>query len=563
MKVQEKGLLYWNTIKNLEPVQIRHQILNRVKKRGKPQKYVSAPKYDKIRIAIPELDKDEEYLKRFDVEALMRNEVLLLHERHGLNGAWKEYEASHLWNYNLHYLEFLVPLSVKHYVTGEEKYKSKYVEILTSWLDSADRNKDAYEPYTISMRIPNLLIGMEFLGELGETLEQKIYASLIGQYKYLQQHLELALLANHYLENLKAIVIGSIFFHEQDVYHKYFDLFLRQVKEQVLPDGMHYERSLMYHKIILEGLLRVYKVLSSSHHNLDAEKLLPWIRRMAEAMGSLENGFVSTPLFNDAGDNVGKSCAALFAACREVCGELDTGKMGFPDAGYYRLDYRNCKVLFDCGDIGPKYMGGHAHNDCLSFELAIDGKKIFTNSGTGQYQGNMRKFFRSTAAHNTMMIDDREQSELWGEHRAARRISHIRAVFKENAVAGQFRSYQGDCFRRKMSWKDNALVIVDDIRSSDAGRHMARQFFHLVSEYRFERMEDGVKVLHGEKPIAVLKTQENADILIHKEGQITVYAPEFGKYEKKQVLEIRMPFENCVKLKTAILVRRHIETEGD
>lgn len=563
MNMRERGLLYWNTVKNLEPVQVRHQIWNRVTKRKKPKRHASAPRRERIRIAIPELDEDEAYLNRFDVEALMRNELLLLHERHGLNCAWKESKASHLWNYNLHYLEFLIPLSIKYHVTGEESYKSKYAEILTSWMEASGGSEDAYEPYVISMGIPNLLIGMEFLGELEETLAQKIYASLFSRYKYLQRHLELALLANHYFENLKAIVIGSALFHEPDVYHRHFDLLLKQVKEQVLPDGMHYERSLTYHKIVLEGLLRVHKVLASSRRGKDAEKLVPWIRRMAEAAGSLEGGFGQVPLFNDAGDNVGKPCAALLAACRRICGDLDIGRAQFPDAGYYRLDQGGCKLLFDCGDIGPKYMGGHAHNDCLSFELAVGGEKVFANSGTGQYQGDMRRFFRSTSAHNTVMMDDREQSELWGEHRAARRISRVRAACGKSGVAGRFRSYQGDSFRRKIRWRDGTLFITDDMKSTDGGRHMARQFFHLAPGCRFERTGDGVNVFNGERLIATLRPQENADLLIHGEGSIAVCAPEFGRYEKKQVLEVRTPFERRVRLNTVIFVRRHVGTEGD
>lgn len=559
MKLISKGILYWNTVRKLHPVQIKYQFADRIKKQSKLQKYSLEKKADKIHIVIPELDTDKEYLSRFDVESLMQNHILLLHELHSLHDLWHEDEASHLWNYNLHYLEFLIPLAVKYHAAGNEKYKQKYLELLMSWLKAADSNADANAAYTISMRIPNVLIGMELLGSIEESLEKKIYQSLYDQYRYLRQHLERALLANHYFENIKAVVIASVLFGELDSYHKYFDLFLKQIEEQILPDGLHYERSLMYHKIILEDILRVYMVLQSSGHKMDGEKLLPTIKSMAEALGSLEKGLGHTPLFNDAGDNISKPAAALLAVCRKLCGEIDTGKTVFPDAGYYRFDSGNAAVLFDCGDIGPGYMAGHAHNDCLSFQFSKDGKSIFANSGTGQYQGSRRQFFRSTRANNTVMIDDREQSELWGEHRVARRLDCIRADLSKQGICGQFRSYQKDGYRRQMQWQEDSLLITDTVKCRDADRHIARQFFHLTPGYRFERDGKNINVIDGGSGeiVVVIVVSEKADLLIHTEGEITVCAREFGKYEKKQVLEVRTVFRQAEQLCTQIKITDH------
>lgn len=539
----KKARLYWNTIKHLKPIQIKGQIQRRLKTKRK--NYILPQEPCMVHITIPELDEDEEYLNRFDIDALMKDEVLLLHEKHELNSSWSEPAASHLWNYNLHYLEFLVPLAVKYKTTGDERYKNKWIEIINSWMKNTGA-KDAYEPYTISLRIPNVLIGMELSG-----IEDKnIYSSLYNQYKHLQQNLEEALLANHYFENLKTIVISAVLFGELDVFHKAFNLFLKQIDEQILPDGMHYERSLMYHKIILEDILRVYTVLRSTSHTLDADKLLPTIRVMSEAIGSLEQGFERTPLFNDSGNNISKSTRTLLKACEQAAGSAESKRTEFPDSGYYRLNQDNYVVFFDCGDIGPKYMGGHAHNDCLSFEMAAEGKVVFSNSGTGQYQGELRPFFRGTSAHNTIMVDDREQSELWGEHRVGRRISKIKAEKAGKVLIGQFQSYQGDSFRRRLRWKNHTLEISDEVKSS--GDHIARQFLHLVPGYQFVRDAISVNVVSDHKVVARITFPADSDILIHTEGQITTYAADFGKYEKKDVLEVRTPFKDNARLKIEV-----------
>lgn len=612
MNKAKKIWLYWNTVKNLKWIQIRHQIKKRVAKGFRKRllkriRQLSAPEAantEKVKLLIPELDCGEAYLRRFQVKELLNNRIELLHEAYTIDNIWRIPEASHLWNYNLHYLEFMIPLAVEYGKTSEKKYFLKWKELTESWLGQA--SEDSLEPYTISMRIPNMLICMELLQkELKDTdLEKRLLDSLYQQYRYLICTQELALLANHYFENLKAIVIASLLFQEADVYHKYFRLFLRQIHEQILADGFHFERSFMYHKIILEDILRVHKALNSSGQGEDAQKLIPAIKKMTSVMIKLEKGFGSrTPLFNDAGNNVAKGSRELSEAAekasgpdnaenkktcgpdnaenkkacgpdnaenKKVCGPDNSENIKLKTAGYYRLSGNGLELLFDCGDIGPSYMGGHGHCDCLSFELSLNGKMIFVNSGTGQYQGKLRSFFRSTAAHNTLMIDDREQSELWGEHRAGRRITNIHGIEKENELRGSFTSYHKDSFRRILRWKaGNRLLIIDGFKVHDSGTHVAREFFHLAPEYEYipvnqmvcqqdslagmpfcRHGRSGHRILIKSKgrTAASIRIPEGSSCQIHQEGALTVYAEDFGRYEKKQVLEICTPFEDRIQI---------------
>ncbi|MCI8661602.1 MAG: hypothetical protein HFG54_15390 [Lachnospiraceae bacterium] len=556
VKKAEKIWLYWNTVKSLKWIQIKHQIKKRTAKGAerkllKSVKQLSAPETvdaGKLKLLIPELDCEDAYLQRFHVNNLLNNQVELLHEVYVIADTWKIPEASHLWNYNLHYLEFLIPLAVEYRRTSEKPYFFKWKELMESWLRQVSR--DSLEPYTISLRIPNMLICMELLQEElhATALEKRLLTSLYQQYRYLIYTQELSLLANHYFENLKAIVIASLFFQEREVYEKYFKLFLRQIHEQILSDGFHFELSFMYHRIILEDILRVHKALNSLEYTGDGEKLVSAIKKMASRMMELEKGFDGRiPLFNDAGNNVAKGKRELYKAAAGICRLEDEAalKRRIRKSGYYKLSTKDIELLFDCGEIGPSYMGGHGHCDCLSFELSVQGKMMFVNSGTGQYQGGLRAFFRSTAAHNTLMIDDREQSELWGEHRAARRLTKICGTERENEIEGSFRSYLGDTFRRILKWKDkNRLVIIDDFTAHDQGIHMAKELLHLAPGYEYGRDGGKISIKEKQRLAALIFLPDKSDCLIHKDGVITTYAEEFGKYEKKQVLEIRTPFKN-------------------
>jgi uncharacterized heparinase superfamily protein len=71
-------------------------------------------------------------------------------------------------------------------------------------------------------------------------------------------------------------------------------------------------------------------------------------------------------------------------------------------------------VFIDCGRVGLADRGGHGHNDCLSFEAALDGAQLVTDCGAFVYTASFaeRNRFRSTAYHNTPRIDGAEMNRI-------------------------------------------------------------------------------------------------------------------------------------------------------
>ena len=86
----------------------------------------------------------------------------------------------------------------------------------------------------------------------------------------------------------------------------------------------------------------------------------------------------------------------------------------FPDSGFYVMRGGAHHLVVRCGPLGTGGRGGHTHNDNLSFDLFAGGRHFLVDPGTGSYTGDpeLRNRFRSTAAHNTVMIDDREQNRF-------------------------------------------------------------------------------------------------------------------------------------------------------
>lgn len=527
---------YYHTVRYLKKSQIRYLVKNRIQRKPALTKG-KAPAFGTLSLWMERLELHPDYQKRFSVEEILNGEITLLHEKESIgNENWKNPEKSHLWNFNLQYLEFLIPLAGAYRESKATSYYECFRWYCCKWMEDNEKGTgDAWHPYTISLRLTNLWICIDGFGAiLSEDREffEKLQDSMYAQYLHLQNKLERHLLGNHYFENLKAVMLGALCFKEPSIYEQYKDLFRREIEEQILPDGVHYERSLMYHKIILEDLMRVAKAISQADSIFYTE-LLTWIQKMADAMYSLEEGMGRTPLFNDAGDNVARSMISLLAALREEFFILPTPKRAFEKAGYYCIWNKNKKLLFDAGEIAPDYMPGHGHCDALSFELSYQGRPLFVNSGTGQYQGEHRAYFRSTKAHNTVVMDGEEQSQCWGEHRVAKRISKVSGACGETWVEGHLETCMGKSQGRRMEFQEDVLEIWDKTTGQ------AQAYFHLALEYQYCETEDGIVVQDKEgKHICLIKGMPNDRMQIHKDGELCLYAPEFGKIEQIQVLEI-------------------------
>lgn len=531
---------YYQTLKYLKKSQIRYLVRSRLTGRKKAATSAQAPAYGDLPLWIPRLDQHPDYRKRFSVEELLEGKVTLLHESgHPGGTGWREPEKSHLWNFNLHYLEFLIPLAAAWREEPDRKYYECFRDYCRRWIeDNREGTGDGWHPYTISLRLTNLWICLDGFGEVvreDKEFFRQLNDSMYAQYLHLQKRLELHLLGNHYFENLKAVMLGALYFKEPGVYDAYKIRLGDEIAEQILPDGVHYERSLMYHKLILEDLMRTAKAVKPADRLLYQE-LLGTIQKMADAMYSLEEGLGRTPLFNDAGDNVARSMTSLLAALREEFLITPVPGQAFPDAGYYCLHGKNIKILMDAGEIAPSYMPGHGHCDALSFELSWCGKPLLVNSGTGQYQGELRPYFRSTAAHNTVVIDGEEQSECWGEHRVARRISQVSGQAEGDRIRGKLLTCTGKPQGRSIEWNGQSVEIWDQVHG------FAQAYFHLAPGFFYEEQDRKAQIRsEAGDLVCTVQVAPGDHITVHRQGRICSYAPEFGRIEQTEVLEVSWP----------------------
>lgn len=531
-----KAKLYFDTVKYLRPAQIVGQLTKRSKlKRSYTPKGMIPDSVFPLSMFIEPLDGEDIYLRRFDVEAICRGEIELLHESHRLDLSEWQIEASALWRFNLHYFEYGIALAMAYRKTNQQRFYDCFKEILVSWMRVHEKPEgDAWHPYTISLRLPNWLIACEIFGELFEQdadFRNRVFASLYRQYRTLLLRQETWNLGNHYLENIKTALLGSILFQEDVVFEQQWKLWIKELKEEILPDGFHFELSPMYHKIILEDLLRVAVVLKK----LDPDRYLemkPFIQKMLGAAVFIEDRCPRTLLFNDSGDNVARPLQLLCRACHEELEISPESVMALPNAGYYKLQSGNLVLVMDAGDIGPEYIPGHAHCDCMSYELFYQGKPLFVNMGTGLYQGELRRFFRSTRAHNTVSIHGHEQSECWEEHRVARRMVMERVECNHQEIIGTYKNYLGERHRRKLSLEKNRLCVDDSARAN--GRFSVESYLHIGPDFTIDDEIKCIAIYKNRKRIGEIRPVD-----CNYEIGVQLYAPEFGEFEQAKVITFR------------------------
>lgn len=146
---------------------------------------------------------------------------------------------------------------------------------------------NGWEAYPLSLRIANWVKWALCGGELSE----RAVESLVLQARYLARSVEYHLLGNHLFANAKALVFAGAFFAGREAegwLRRGLAILEREVGEQVLADGGHFERSPMYHALILEDVLDLLNLAGAFPEAFGEERRLHWSRTAGRMLGWLE-----------------------------------------------------------------------------------------------------------------------------------------------------------------------------------------------------------------------------------------------------------------------------------
>ncbi len=413
---------YWHTLRHLRPVQLYGRVWFRLARprvdgrpaprvRARPSRDWTAPAAHAITLVAPD---------RF----CMLNQSHSIAER-----GWDDPQLDKLWRYNLHYFDDLSAGPAADRTAWQRALLSRWVAenppgIGTGW-----------DPYPTSLRIVNWIKW----AHAGNPLPVECVQSLAVQVRWLARRLEWHLLGNHLFANAKALVFAGTYFDGAEAeawLAQGLDILAREIPEQILVDGGHFERSPMYHALAVEDMLdlvnvtRTYADLIPRAWRAAVANWTPRIAAMRRWMLAMRHPDGEIGFFNDAAIGVAPAPSAIEAYAERL--GLGTSPpsadrvTSLEPSGYIRVEDGPLVALLDVAPVGPEYLPAHAHADTLSFELSMYGQRLFVNSGTSCYGfGAERLRQRGTAAHNTVIVNDVDSSEVWSGFRVARRARPV------------------------------------------------------------------------------------------------------------------------------------------
>ena len=315
--------------------------------------------------------------------------------------------------------------------------------LAAAWaVEHPPRPGDAWHPYPSSTRAANWIAAATLDPSLAPAVADGVRRALAR----VDANVEDDVLGNHVIRNAAALVLGGVAFDDRPLRRRGEALLTRELPEQVLPDGGHYERSPAYHRLVLRDLLTVRPYV-------DVEDAVARMLGFAAA-SSRPDG--APWLFNDGGLDVAPVL------------ELDAPPHGvrvYPETGYVFVQRDGVALAFDCGPVAPPFLPAHAHADGLSFQMWLNGEPVVVDPGMPTYEaGAERDFFRSTQAHSTVAVGG-SQFESWGAFRAGALPEVGLLEAGENGVTGRVVTARGEHIRR-IRVEADAVVVEDEIHGA-------------------------------------------------------------------------------------------------
>lgn len=463
--------LLFNTLFYLRPIQIFYQLRNRfIKPKFDLITYKNRIKSCKYSDFLPKYKCLEEYSK-----------FTFLNISSPFT-SWNDTTNGMLWAYNLNYMDWLLQ---------EDMIYEKGEEWIDKFINELPCNCIGLDPYPIALRGINWI---KFISKYEKEIDEERLLrwndSLYSQYMLLTKKLEYHLLGNHLLEDAYSLYIAAIYFNDDVFYKKSTKLLHQELKEQILSDGAHYEQSPMYHCILLDRLLDCYNFSSNNIRFANQKTFNDFLKEKTVLMlGHLESIIYqdkTIPLLNDSAYGIAPGPTEISGYASDL--GISWKAIAMKDCGYKKICNAQMEAIVDIGNITASYQPGHTHADTFNYELRIAGKPFIIDTGISTYnKTERRQYERSTAAHNTVTIKNRNSSETWDGFRVGRRAKVTCLKDAYNIVEALHDGFgKAGVHTRTFQMSENIFTITDKV-SSDS---LATSYIHLASHVEVKELTE-------------------------------------------------------------------------
>ena len=365
--------------------------------------------------------------------------------------------------WELNRLHHLVTLGRAYLLSGDERYTEEFLVQLASWYEANPPNYGVN--WVVAMeagiRAINVTVALSMFRSSPNLTNEAVELTLkmlLAHGRFIRSNLEFSYrtTSNHYLSNLIGLfVIGTCIPELRDAGRwRSFSAqrLLKEMNRQVLEDGVDYEGSIGYHRLVLEIFALFFSLAESTALVIDDE-----FRSLLRAMFGFVQSYLkpdgTAPIIGDSDDGrliklkerpaddhsyllslgsillresklkqtrideeaiwwFGNKGIETFD--RLAINKLDLESKAFHKAQIFVQRTGKLYSIIDCGDHGAGGRGSHGHSDALSIELFAFHRTFLRDPGTYVYTADeqQRNLFRSTAYHNTVRVDGEEISEV-------------------------------------------------------------------------------------------------------------------------------------------------------
>ncbi len=466
--------------------------------------------------------------------------------------------------------------------TKDESYVRAFVEQLNDWLAS---NPVFFGPNWViamepSIRATNWIWAYHFFKNskaFDRETRMRFFSSLYWHAEFIINNIEYAgkESSNHYISNGVGLIYLGLFLPFKKR-RKWLEMGMRIVldsmKNQVLNDGVDYERAIAYHRLVTEFFLHAYLLCKLNNISLPdwyekkLDKMMKFIAYYTKPNGKAPNvgdddsGRLvilddSLPL-NDHRHLIStwavlKNCGlckhsakklseeTLWLLGADACKQFQKVKPKIPeskafrDGGFFVIRDRGVYLFIDCGVLGIGKRGGHGHNDVLSFELNYNGRDFVVDSGTYCYSRSYkwRNYFRSTRAHNTIVVDNEEmapfpEKDLWFIHDITNpRLLRWKKQQDKIVFEGVHEGYKrlGVMHKRSVVYdRMNKKLVVEDFLDGK-GEHEIHFPIHLHPEVRVKKGKNDQLFLSNKNARIVVKLASDVAYKVEQSWYSTKY----------------------------------------
>jgi len=456
-------------------------------------------------------------------------------------------EIRFVWELNRH--QHLVTLGQAYILTQDKRFAEEAKAQILSWIghNPPYMGVNWASPLEIALRLISWCWVYKFIESAGifsKGAKSEFLKSIYLQSEFTANNLSKYSSANnHLIGEACGLIITALTFPEFKNSEKWLDkgrsILFTEILQQVYPDGVTKEQAFHYQGFIME--LFVLAAQDLIRNNIEIpENAMNRFFSMSEFVMNIIDSRGKVPLVGDSDDgraiklSSNKDFSLFKSILTSGCilshrGDFKNKGGAFNEEHFWIFglkgynDYRSIRVkkpalssrlfekggyavfrngrdevlLMDCGDLGYTSIAAHGHADLLSVTLVVNGAELLVDPGTYLYHtgGAWRDYFRGTSAHNTITLDDKNQSEIvgpfmWGARplpkierwESSKDMDYISAAYKNSRI----RHRRTICFDKK-----NRLWRIEDFLNTP-GQGTIRQYFHLPPAAKIRRLDSNV-----------------------------------------------------------------------